>query len=426
MVKQEMNADSTAAPAVRTPQTVEPERSKGRLAWITVSHPSLSSQGTIGDIIRLRTLRRALQAEGWTTRMITAADECQQPLLSQPRNETVRRRWIKDRVKQVVPRVFWSTLKDLSYRRLNHQFHDLLDRRPDRPDLIVDYNFYFNDAALRFARKHGIPIHLNFEGFIADSMADVPRSLLRRLGQRFELAKYAAVDAIWTVSKPLQAELRRLLGERAPDIHVIPNAMDPTSQTDRSLRAELRLEDKMVVGFIGGLSPWFSLPELLESCDRLRRDVPNLHLLLVGDGPQRRRLEGQLEKLGGGGWCTMVGQIPHEQAPRYIACFDVAVITNHKWWTSPLKLLEYGAAGVPVVAPRLPSITSMVDDGEVAFFTPDDFSDFQAKLKSILDLGRAGCEMGQILQRRVAADYGTMAMRRRIRLALGMDATRDS
>jgi len=395
----------------------------GMKAWITVSHPSLSCHGMIGDIIRLRTLQRAVEHEGWRTRMITTAEHCQQTLLSQPQNETESRRRIKDALKRGAPKFVWSTLKDLSYRRLNHRFYELLESQPDRPDLIVDYNFYFNDAALRFARKHGIPVHLNFEGFIPDSMADVPRSFLRTIGHRFELNKYSAVDAIWTVSQPLEMELRRLLGSAAPAIHVIPNAMDPPDRIDGSLRKEFGLEEKTVVGFVGGLSPWFSLDRLLEACNRLRYDNPKLHLVLVGDGPERNRLEQQIEQLDAHTWCTLVGQVCHEEVPRHIACFDVAVVTNHKWWTSPLKLLEYGAVGMPVVAPDLPSITSIVADDEAVIFRRDDFKDFEEKLKTLIDLGAKRRDLGKRLQRRVVAEYSTAAMRSRIREALSGEST---
>lgn len=409
----EMMSDTIAPVQARTAK---------QLVWITVSHPGLSSEGTIGDIIRLRALQRALEAEGWSTRMITLADQRQPGSRSQPQSETTMRWRAKIYVKRIVPRFVWSTLKDLAYRRLNHRFYNLLESQQDRPDLIVDYNFYFNNAALRFARKHEIPIHLNIEGFIADSMEDVPRSLLRRIGAHFESRKYTLVDSIWTVSEPLKTALERLLGDRTPTIHVIPNATDPIDDEDRSLRGELGLENKTVVGFVGGLSRWFSLDQLIDSCHRLRQDVPSLRLMLVGDGPERRRLEEQIEQVGGAEWCTMVGKVAHDEVSRYISCFDVAVITNHKWWTSPLKLLEYGAVGVPVIAPNLPSITSMVEEDEVAVFEQNDFSDFRKKLRLLIDLGRRRQEMGERLKQRVVTDYSTEVMRNRIRKAIGASA----
>lgn len=385
--------------------------------WITVSHPGISEDSTIGDIIRLKTLRRAIELEGYCVRMITAGDACDLTLLSQPKNETHGRRRLKEHLKTFVPSLVWSTLKDLSYLRLNRLFLRILRAEGEPlPDAIIDYNFYLNDAALRFARGRGIPIYLNCETLIPDSMPATQRSLLRHFGERFERRKYQNVDRILAVSEPLAQRLREITTAKGPPIDVIPNAVEiPNTLDSGNFRSVLAPNGEIVVGFVGGLSDWYSLDRLIEACAGIRQRFSGFRLVIVGDGPERGTLETQIQRLNADGWCILTGKISHDEISRYLTCFDIGVITNHKWWTSPLKLLEYGAHGAAVVAPRIESISSMVSGDEVVLFEPGDLAMFSKRIEGLLFDRCSRKSLGEALKRRVQAEYGMDSMRRRLR-----------
>ncbi len=378
------------------------------LVWITVSHPGMAESDTIGDMVRLKLIRSAFQSLGWTVRLVTAEALAGAPPPAGGHPDAAAPRSPKGRLKQFVPRAVWATLKDLAYRRLNGRFYDLLAAQPGPlPDLIVDYNFYFNDAALRFGRARGIPVILNSETLVEDSMRDVPHSWLRGAGRRFETRKYRRASRMWAVSDPLAAKLRALIGGAGVEVDVVPNA---AAAGGDGVACTLRLPaGARVVGFVGGFSPWYALDRLVEACARIREKVPALHLLLVGDGPERARIETMLAATPPG-WYTLTGRVPHAEVPGYVACFDVGVITNHMWWTSPLKLLEYGAMGTAVVAPDLPSITAMVTADEAALFAHGDFQAFEQVLGGLLADAPRRARLAQNLRGAVETRYSMAAL----------------
>jgi glycosyltransferase involved in cell wall biosynthesis len=103
---------------------------------------------------------------------------------------------------------------------------------------------------------------------------------------------------------------------------------------------------------------------------------------------------------------------------------DVCAITNHTWWSSPLKLLEYGSLGKAVVAPDLPSITSMVSADEVRLFPVGDFHAFAAACSGLLADAEARRQLGTNLLLAVEARYSPAAMAARIRGSLARLETR--
>jgi glycosyltransferase involved in cell wall biosynthesis len=86
--------------------------------------------------------------------------------------------------------------------------------------------------------------------------------------------------------------------------------------------------------------------------------------LLVGDGPERARLE-QLAT-SRGVRAVFTGTVSHDELPDYLAAMDVAVVlaaAGQPFHYSPLKLAEYLAAGLPVIAPRAGGLASQLRDG---------------------------------------------------------------
>jgi glycosyltransferase involved in cell wall biosynthesis len=121
-----------------------------------------------------------------------------------------------------------------------------------------------------------------------------------------------------------------------------------------------------VVGFVGSFKAWHGVDFLLEAFKWLRGEDPSYHLLLVGDGPMRAKLEEETRRLGLQEAVTLIGSVPHEEIPRYLALMDVAVApypTLHDFYFSPLKLYEYMAGGRAVVASRIGQVAEVITDG---------------------------------------------------------------
>jgi glycosyltransferase involved in cell wall biosynthesis len=129
------------------------------------------------------------------------------------------------------------------------------------------------------------------------------------------------------------------------------------------------MDRQLRVGWVGGFRPFHGLEVLPAFADKLHGEVPQAVLYLVGTGPLRRQVEAQMADRP---WVRLVGPVPHQDVPRWIRCFDVAMLAaaSSAFHYSPLKLYEYLACGTPVVAPDVGDIAREVIDGEDALLVP--------------------------------------------------------
>jgi glycosyltransferase involved in cell wall biosynthesis len=115
--------------------------------------------------------------------------------------------------------------------------------------------------------------------------------------------------------------------------------------------------------------------------------MSDTQLLLVGDGPERPAIEALARRRGVSVVCT--GTVPHGELPAHIAAMDAAVVLAQPgadFHYSPLKLAEYLACGVAVIAPRAGGIPDQLVDGVDALLVdPGDVSQLTRVLTSLRD-----------------------------------------
>lgn len=141
----------------------------------------------------------------------------------------------------------------------------------------------------------------------------------------------------------------------------------------RAVRARHGLEGKTVVGFVGILREWHGVDLLLRAFSWLRGHSTDLHLLIVGDGPLEAQLKAQAVALGLVECVTFCGRVRHEDVREHIAAMDIGVSARATFYASPMKILEYMTMQVPTVAPRMPNIEDILEDGEDGLlFEPED------------------------------------------------------
>jgi glycosyltransferase involved in cell wall biosynthesis len=153
------------------------------------------------------------------------------------------------------------------------------------------------------------------------------------------------------------------------------------------------------IGFVGYFFPWSGLEVLIDSALRILERIPGVRFLIVGSGIWGTHLPGLVEKRGLSECFDFVGTVPWEKVPAYINAFDVAVAPYLAINSSgsSMKIIEYLACGVSVVASRTPNIpeTLLVERQGVGISVPPGSP--QALADALVDLlndGQIREEMG--------------------------------
>ncbi|HEY75367.1 MAG TPA: glycosyltransferase family 4 protein [Thermoflexia bacterium] len=251
--------------------------------------------------------------------------------------------------------------------------------------LHIHHPFLAGRQAVQIVQETGIPLvftnhtryHLQaryYLPFIPDELSD---GFLKAYLSRFT----ALCDLIVVPARGV-ADWLREIGVEAP-IEVIPNGVDveriahppaPLSKADVGLP-----EEAVVAIWVGRIGPEKNLEFLLRAFNRAAAEVPSLYLLIVGDGPKRDDLEEFAHWAGLDGRVRMVGAVPYEEVPNWLAMADFFAITSTAE-SHPLSLLEALAAGLPALGIAALGVEDSVIDGENGLLCPEDVDAFAQRM----------------------------------------------
>lgn len=271
--------------------------------------------------------------------------------------------------------------------------------RSEQVDILHSHKFGSNAWASLVARSARVPVFVAQEhswAFAGDR--------LRVFVDRHVVGPRA--DAIVAVSehdRRAMIELERLDADR---VVVCGNGVAPAaSNSSGKLRAELGLTTAApVIGLVGGLRPEKRVDVLITAAARLRRELPELVTVIVGDGPERPRLEVLAARLGVRDRVRFLGH--RDDAVELAAGFDVAVLTSEREGC-PLAVLEYMSLALPIVATRVGGIPSLVHDGIEALLVQEGNADAVASAVGLLLRNRRRASLlGAAAARRQAAEFG--------------------
>lgn len=219
---------------------------------------------------------------------------------------------------------------------------------------------------------------------------------------------------VTTHSEFLATFVRRWARGRAP-VTVVPNGVESTDAPRQTRQGGLNELDVVTVS---RLVPVKRVDVLLEAIAL----TEGVNLEIVGDGPERTRLERRAEALGLDGRVRFAGAVPHEEALRRIAAADVvALASEHEGF--PHVVGEALASGTPVVAARAGAIPEMLRNGVDGFVvdpaTPESFAGRLAELRADAGLLRwlssAAREAGAGWSVRACADRVESALAEAVR-----------
>lgn len=283
----------------------------------------------------------------------------------------------------------------------------------DPPDFIYERASLYATAGVSLARALTLPLLAELNAPLALEQSIYRATGLGELAAQAERWTLLHADAVLAVSTPLR-DYAVSLGVESSRVHVVPNGVDPNlfqpGPPDPSVRARWGLGDGPVLGFVGGLRPWHGVDALPGLLSRVIERHPTARLLVAGDGPQRGELERDLRERGIGRSAVFTGSLRQEDVAALIRHFDVALAPyprlEHAFYFSPLKLFEYMACGVPVVAAAAGQIAEVIRDGENGLLYPPGDSDaLLAACDRLLADSTLWCRLGDAAAKEIHSRY---------------------
>ncbi len=257
-------------------------------------------------------------------------------------------------------------------------------------DFVYERYSLWSTAGTRYARTHRVPAVLEVNAPMPEEQAR-HRGLVH-VDVAYDIFRQAASDAtaVVCVSQPvadwvnLQLDAIPETDRPRPAVVVESNGVD----VDR-IRPVATAPRPFTVGFVGTLKPWHGTSTLVEAHALLVRQIPEARLLLVGTGPEADALKAQAAQLGIADAVEMTGAVDPTQVPSMLHRMDVGCApypADGEGYFSPLKVYEYMAAGLSVVASDVGQLPTVITHGSNGFLVPG--SDPVALAAVLADLAR--------------------------------------
>jgi glycosyltransferase involved in cell wall biosynthesis len=366
-----------------------------KLVW-SVPVRGAAAARTRGDLVRQRALVSALREDGHRVAVIESDGAAGARVGVAAYRNVVRR---------IVPNPMAVVMRDMG-RIVHGVVHG---RRlaafaiSENADAIVETQVHFSASGAVAARLTGLPLILDDGSPSREEL--MLGSRLPGLARRVLLHQMRFACALTVSSSSLRSALVNE-GMPAEKVHVVPNGVSLSLHevtTRREGRRRLRLGvNEVVVAFVGSFQAWHSVDLLIEAMRC--QDRPDLHLLLIGEGPGRIQVLERLASCGLDARVTAPGGLTGPALAQALAAADIGVLPGSNDYGQPMKLLDYAAAGLAIVAPDLAPVRELVEVGRSALlFAPGKRDALVHALNQLVDHPDLRACLGREARRSVAA-----------------------
>jgi len=261
-----------------------------------------------------------------------------------------------------------------------------------KPDVIhSQHPIWMGDIAASFARELGVPLvltmHSHYDQYARRYVPIIPGLAGIVLDQ---IIRY--VHRCTHVVAPTAGVRNAILREYTTDVpvSVVPTPVGLGQYLDLAparIRSSVQLESAELLLYTGRLALEKDLDFLLRAFATIAAKRPLAHLLIVGRGPQEKRLRRMAQKLRLSKRVVFTGPVPHSEIPHYAAAADLFVFPG-LIEVQPLVLIEAMAAGTPVVAVEAAAQADLLAEGGGVLVPPDEHAFADTVLELLQDAPR--------------------------------------
>ncbi|MDP8245207.1 MAG: glycosyltransferase family 4 protein [Candidatus Hinthialibacter antarcticus] len=302
---------------------------------------------------------------------------CQAQELARRGHEVILADFVHTQRQSELPSVAKGQLKDVEIIQIPRRIIDLpsnitkLKSISPKPDIVHLWKSYPDASipAIQLARHWGVPLHYDYDDWETGIATELARSSWAGyIANRWDRLLPSLADTVTTASKHLYD-------------HALQWGADPNRIWDAPVGADLEqfcpreTDDEIVQQFSlsfptlvyhGQLEVASYAEQAVEALSHLVGDFPNAVLLILGGGRKLDSIKQHARDLSVEEKIIFTDYIPGDEVPRYLSCADLALapfesndVTKAK---SPLKIAEYLAMGIPVVASDIGEAPVMIGE----------------------------------------------------------------
>jgi glycosyltransferase involved in cell wall biosynthesis len=226
-------------------------------------------------------------------------------------------------------------------------------------------------AGLALRYRYGKPLLVQVHGDSLDNKYWLRERKIRYLLNVIGKFVLKRADAVRVVSERVKKRVMNM-GIEEERIFKLPIYIDVKKFSEAKGGEEIRQKFKgydNIVLFVGRLAREKNIPNLLRAARIVVEKFPRTLFLIVGDGPEREKLERLAKELKVADNVVFEGVVEHDLLPAYYKACDIFVLpSDHEGWG--LVIVEALAAGKPVITTDVGLVGEIVEDGKYGFVVP--------------------------------------------------------
>jgi glycosyltransferase involved in cell wall biosynthesis len=270
---------------------------------------------------------------------------------------------------RMMPSWIKESIKDFLLLQQNRKQKIILKKliKDVSPDLIYERGSYLMDAGVKVCAEKGVIHYLEVNApFLQEKKEMEGSSFFLRKAKQMERYKSLNTNKLIVVSSALKKHFMQEFQVNADKIVICPNGINIADWKANAMDVSVIQEEigfnseHFVVGFVGSILPHHGVETLITAF----KEVAQAHwrLLIVGDGGPLPALKKMANDLGIQNQVCFAGDVPFTSVKNYMKLFKVGVMPASNWYGSPVKIFEYGAMKIPVIAPDVDPVRDVMRD----------------------------------------------------------------
>jgi glycogen synthase len=254
----------------------------------------------------------------------------------------------------------------------------------------------YNFVAGGLKKRLGIPLVTTLHGTPSSEIRSnlnqgftamlIPKLAFHTFNYHFR-AKFVvrSSDAVIAISRELADGIPKEFGIEPTRVKAIYNGIDTSTFKPAANKAPGIFSSGRILLSVSVLHKQKGVQYLIEAMNEIVKKVPDVHLMIVGDGPYRKELEALADNLALRGHVTFAGKKRNRELVEYYNAADAFIIPTVRVEGLPLIELEAMSSGLPVIASNIGGIPTVIDNGVNGILVkPGDVGELTANIIDVL------------------------------------------